>query len=261
MIPYFMNNFLERLEHVLGERKKHPWGQGLGITRGTVDNMFKGVVPASDTLNAISRIENVSISWLLDGKGNPFYVFLCLDDEAAQSYAEDTLVDDGWSGYLISDGERLALAFTLPAEYEVKGVATPYTILELLVGNISMAMAEKLQAFPAVRWQYRCTVSSAVMDDILNGQVGTWQLLLSPKFILSNAQKINDRGAATIEETLPRMKYTDRSSDLATKIKQLNPDQQRALEAIIDAMLPSAAVGKTPVAVEMAGTPTATYKL
>ena len=94
-------NFIERLAQVLAERKPTPWGERLGFNKSTVSRIFSGVVPGSEILNAIMRYENISLSWLLSGKGDQFLI------ERVQTPAE---FSDFGSPYIRRDlGEHLCM--------------------------------------------------------------------------------------------------------------------------------------------------------
>lgn len=74
-------SFLDGILFVLGERKKHPWGESLGFKNARISSIFKGIPPTADALEVIARAENVNINWLLTGEGPPFYTYDWYNEE------------------------------------------------------------------------------------------------------------------------------------------------------------------------------------
>lgn len=63
--------FMTRMNWVLGDRQKHPWGRSIGLKNSRIDSIFRGVPPQADALLMIRRAEQVNIDWLLTGEGQP----------------------------------------------------------------------------------------------------------------------------------------------------------------------------------------------
>lgn len=133
-IHFFMyKNFLSRLVFVLGDRKKYPWGAHIGLDRGIIERLFNGKEAKGETLAHISRLENVSITWLLEGKGSPYLVNKCTSDDEAADYLGALLDEHGWTAYICETADRTALVLTLPASFETKkGEKINYTIVETI---------------------------------------------------------------------------------------------------------------------------------
>lgn len=63
--------FMTRMNWVLGDRQKHPWGRSIGLKNSRIVSIFDGVMPQADALLMIRRAEKVNIDWLLTGEGQP----------------------------------------------------------------------------------------------------------------------------------------------------------------------------------------------
>lgn len=60
----------DRLTILIGKEKPFAWAKRIGIPSATFSRLWNdGVVPKADTLLCIAKAENVSIDWLLTGKG------------------------------------------------------------------------------------------------------------------------------------------------------------------------------------------------
>lgn len=62
--------FKERLAIIIGDEAPHAWGARMGITGSTWSGLWKGeATPSSKTLIKIAWQTNVSLTWLLTGRG------------------------------------------------------------------------------------------------------------------------------------------------------------------------------------------------
>lgn len=64
--------FKQRLLKVAAGRKLTPWLMSLGWTRTDVARVNRGHIPGPEKLALLVDTENVSLSWLLAGKGDPW---------------------------------------------------------------------------------------------------------------------------------------------------------------------------------------------
>lgn len=65
-----MTGFRDRLALVIGEEKPFPWADRMGLSPGVFTRMWNdGIPPKAQHLVLIASKENVSIDWLLTGKG------------------------------------------------------------------------------------------------------------------------------------------------------------------------------------------------
>lgn len=179
--------FLKRLNIVLGERKKHPWGLAIGLKGTLINNMFKGTVPGPDQLKKISRAENVRIDWLLDmDEGSPYKTRANLGDDAsalriqalsANDYEPILLLDDkGHAGVVATKKETI--------KYDDDTTAK-YTAIEILP-NIG---TESVTALENVNTHYSLVLRSDVFSKIMKGWVSTYELTCE-NGILINKERV-----------------------------------------------------------------------
>ncbi|MBF0381446.1 MAG: LexA family transcriptional regulator [Magnetococcales bacterium] len=63
--------FLDRLQQMIGRQPPHSWARDVGIGKSTFDGIWKkGAQPQLRTLLKIAWKTNISLSWLLTGKGS-----------------------------------------------------------------------------------------------------------------------------------------------------------------------------------------------
>ena len=185
-------SFQDRLLAVLADREKHPWGNTLGIGRGTVGNMFSGTIPTSEALNAISRHENVNITWLLDGRGEPYNVHKFADDEECADYLDRLFEEKSWIVYLITDQKRLAVVLTMPAQYKVKEDWISYTVVEVLVGRCGRKTLNRVRAEIPVCKVFLINTYPQTLAELARGQIGTYKLLHSKSPLLHQAVLVTE---------------------------------------------------------------------
>ena len=77
----------ERLCFLRQGRKPTEWANSLNLPYTTLQGIEAGRGVRAETFRLIARVENASISWLLEGKGHPYLVNHCNDDEAAELLA------------------------------------------------------------------------------------------------------------------------------------------------------------------------------
>lgn len=71
-LPRGEETFKQRLLNVAAGRKLTPWLMSLGWTRTDVARVNRGHIPGPDKLALLADKENVNLSWLLAGKGEPW---------------------------------------------------------------------------------------------------------------------------------------------------------------------------------------------
>lgn len=131
----FVNeNIKDRLNQILNGRKKHPWGEKLGFTRGTLTRLFNGEILSADKLLPICRAENVSLSWLLDGVGEPYQVHHTFTDEETADLLSLYIDDEDWEILVLKNQAYPAIVLTLPATMMVGKKHIDYTATEIIAG-------------------------------------------------------------------------------------------------------------------------------
>ena len=175
--PAAETDFKTRLAYVLGGRKSTPWAQRLGIKGGTIVRMTnEGIPPTYETLVKILRTENVSLSWLLDGKGAPFHVLRTDSDLDTLMALDEELNDPGWKVAWLHGEAFHALVLFQPAVITNNHDTLEYVAISVISGPVGVAVKEKLRAM-----EMRLATSAAVDDSTLMslhaGLLGTWHLL------------------------------------------------------------------------------------
>lgn len=179
----------DRLVLVLCDRKIYPWAQSIGISKGTVDSIkSKGGMPGAEVLRAINRCENVSLEWLLDGRGNPFYVTACASDEDARNVLHELLGPETWEATLVSDGDRYAFVLTQPGAFLVKDQEIRYTIMEVITGAIGPKTVVDIRNrgvhLMGLSGLYYVSVDRETMNKLETGQLGTYRICHSDNAVL-----------------------------------------------------------------------------
>jgi len=180
----------DRLAQVKGSRRVSSWERETGIARGNLDRAIKGAALSEENLRKLVRAENVSVDWLLEGRGTPYYI-VKLNSDAEIAHALQAYFDDEAARWAVTIIRRksadvpLAIALTMPIER--KGPDDTDFIkesaLELITGPIGPLSS---QVLCRSGWN---KVSGLALDDeivadICNGQLGTYALLVDPGYLL-----------------------------------------------------------------------------
>lgn len=169
--------FISRLLFILGERDRYPWGDALGLTRGTINRISSGHVPGPEILGAISRSENVSLSWLLEGVGVPYRVARCQSDTEACALLTQHLNDEpGWAIHLIACEPAFAVVLTNPCQIVSGNKTVDYFCVEIIsgAGPDTVRVALEARTSNPVR---RLRMSSKDLQRLSTGWMGNLELL------------------------------------------------------------------------------------
>lgn len=223
-------NFFERLQIVLDGRREYTWAKGLGINRGTIQNLKeKDVIPGWETLYAIRRAEGVNIEWLTEGVGEPFIVHRSLSDGECADFVEAHLIDEDWLVTLATDWQRAAVILSMPGSATLAGRAGraftyDYTITEIMlgVGRATLDVIADKSRRIMLSEQTRSN-----MDAIYRGQVGPYRLLNAPDAWLKKSKSI-DRTHTLFTETLPTPRTLTHDEENLIKIYERMAAEQRA---------------------------------
>ena len=60
---------IERLKKLRGARSQRKWGRELGATQQNINRWEGGTMPDVDAFVTIARVENVTLDWLIMGRG------------------------------------------------------------------------------------------------------------------------------------------------------------------------------------------------
>ena len=176
-----MHDFFARFHFLLSGRQPYPFGEGAGINRGTISRVLKGNVPTHESLASLVRVENASISWLLEGKGSPYLVTYCQNDADCREMLDAWLEEDGWTLHLVMVNSLSSLILTQPGQFDNKGKMIDYTIIEILAGPMAEKTMDRIiEAQNNGHPVMTVRVSPTVATKIYKGRMGTYALLHAP---------------------------------------------------------------------------------
>ena len=192
-----MESFLDRLNFLLCGRAVSTWATGLGFGNAIADRMRAGRPPAAESLTAITRAENVSLTWLLEGRGKPFLVNKVETDAEGAELIESLLRDEpDWVAIVATCGPRYAVVLTQPGQFQKpKGPWVKYRIVEILSGPLGALTLEKivrLRGGPPGTLQRE--LPPEIFSGLCGGTIGTYGLLGDVKHpgVLADAQAVED---------------------------------------------------------------------
>jgi len=173
------NLFLSKLDELSGGRSKTPWLQSVGLTKGTISRLINGDQPSLDILTALARTENASLDWLSNDRGAPHRVGIVSSDIDGWVLLDELLQETGWTLFQFSDPTgALCLVLTQPGEFEIKGRAVPYTIVEILAGAIGpQTMNRAISAMSDGTVSMSAEISEDEFDRLTHGHMGNYELI------------------------------------------------------------------------------------
>lgn len=95
------SNVTERLDLVLRGRSAWKWAESVHLSSGALSRMLKGSFPDPEKLVPACRVENLSLTWLIEGRGTPFCVACPASDAQAIEVVQAALHDDPEADVLI----------------------------------------------------------------------------------------------------------------------------------------------------------------
>lgn len=125
-----------RLAFLLRGRKPFVWNRAVRLSNGAVQRMKEGKWPDPAKLVPACRIENASLTWLLEGRGTPYLVHVASTEDQAIEHTRALLEDAPDLSRLIVYS-ALGACFVLhePREgLDEKGEAYRYTAMEVITG-------------------------------------------------------------------------------------------------------------------------------
>lgn len=201
--------------------------------------MSNDLMPGSEKLIPIIKAENLSISWLLEGKGSPFLVNSCPTDDEGYALL-DELYAEAWTTYLITDGHQISIVLTRPGEYLVKDKPYPYTLVEVLAGNFGRDSLERASKTANGENLYFLETSTSIINDLAKGKIGSYQLLTQ---ILPGATAFTDQAeqkylqcaetGSTYEVTRD---ITSTEMETLEALRKINPQNLNHIRAVIHSL-------------------------
>lgn len=198
-------SFNDRLLRVLSDRKKIAWGESLGFNKSTVTRIFGGEVPGTDILNAIMRKENLSLSWLLSGRGDEFVVARTQIPEEFGDLLEVLLEEGHWTAHICNAPNGATVVLDRPGQYEYKGKAIDYRIVEIINGPVSEELIKELRLEKSIGDDNKCYSSFKLCEldedtawSLSNGYLGTFKLFGDSEFRGLLEKSITDKDIASL---------------------------------------------------------------
>ncbi|MGB0693708.1 MAG: hypothetical protein ACPGPD_13380 [Pseudomonadales bacterium] len=166
-------NFKNRLETVMADRKITRWGVENGLNSGTTGRINQGHVPGADIQTLIMRIENVSTSWLMDKSGSPYLHHQVHSDEDGAAFLDELFAED-WKIYVLTCPLGQILVLTLPAQMAYKKEHIDYTAIEVLHGALGDRCRQVVKEHGPVLCQ---SIEPALYQRAIREGMGTFELL------------------------------------------------------------------------------------
>ena len=233
--------FLYRIEYILGDRDKHPWGRAIGLKNARIQSIFQGKVPTAGALEIIHRAENANLNWLLTGEGPHFVVESWrTDEQVAQLLKEWSEVKGENSAlYLLTDGTGQAtLVSTVPTVHLYDGgVKSTYTEVRVFpyLGQNSIKAASGYEGVRLVN------MDSLTFTAVSAGWKGPVHLL---------GGLLDDYTSATasaISEAVGRYEVRPQEEEaLLTHYRHLPGGERRAVITVVESMSRSVEVMQNP---------------
>lgn len=170
--------FSERINLILNGRKLYPWANALHISNGVTNRFAQDIIPGSEILTTIMRKENVSLNWLADGKGKPFYISIQNSDESMAQELSMHLEDFPYTINLIHDSSHLVIELSEPAQSKYKGKAIDYVRYEHITGSAGAKTRNRLlEQYEQFRsgWN-ETTIDTPDMERLRKGWMGPYEL-------------------------------------------------------------------------------------
>lgn len=188
-----VDGFLARLYWVLADQDKYPWCDRIGVGAGRGNTMFgtrgkPGAPPTADGLNAIGRYENVSMNWLLDGKGPPCMVTVVATDDEGAQWVAHLAAQGRWEWCVVNDRQRLVLVLLRPDRYQVKERTVDYTHVEILSGALGGRTLRQVRACgdPVSVVE----VDAHTLQELADGKLSNRRLLRAGDGVLTSRQPL-----------------------------------------------------------------------
>lgn len=98
---YPWGSVADRMEWLLQGRSAWKWAQSVHLSSGALSRLLVGKFPDPEKLIPACRIENLSLTWLLEGRGPPYGVATPADDEHAAAILQQILEDEPDTSLLV----------------------------------------------------------------------------------------------------------------------------------------------------------------
>lgn len=177
----------ERLEWLLHGRSPWKWGESVRLSSGAISRLMTGRFPDPEKLVPACRIENLSLTWLIEGRGMPYCVATPADDVEAASILGQVFADEPQTNLLVAYTETsYTVIVWMPVQAQTQdgkpynynattilggGVAGPDT-MEVIEANYSFTGVEYCRALRLERDKWRALASGLMGNHDVFGEGG-----------------------------------------------------------------------------------------
>jgi len=193
---------LDRFKSVLSDRKPTPWGVGIGLSRGTISRILDGHTPGADSLTLITSNENINLTWLLKGDGNPFIVERNTTEKAAYEFLLEKLKENtDWMFYILTNGIETHVVLKRMNTYYIKDKCYEYPQIVNFMAYIMDAVLEHIAQYIEQQRVYLLVTNRQVLTENYQGKLGTFKLFGDDKHpgLLSEAILVTDKNQLKID--------------------------------------------------------------
>ena len=199
------DSFRDRIREVLGERRPHPWGRQVAQSSGGLYRMLnKGEAPGWRGLLVIAKVENVALTWLLDGSGQAYTTLPAHTDREASAHL-DRLLREAYDWCLtVASGLPISvIVLDAPRELEIdQDTRLPYRRIHVIAGRLGPLTMQHAAA-AATRHQVRTIdLSEDELAEIAEGRAGTLRLFGDEDHpgLLAGAEPLNTDAVAELSK-------------------------------------------------------------
>jgi len=216
-----------------------------------------GIPPTYETLTKITRTENVSLSWLVDGLGPMFLIGLIADDALLAREVHVRAEDEPSCDIaLLTDGEFAVVVFHQPAQLVDKRGLIEYRAVDVVAGPAGVTLSDAVVRLSERRAISVTTISPQEMREGLGTGWGSYQLfgdkerpgMIRPS--TSRRRHHQGQGPFKVAEVFPPDGYSVNRAmkvqlmQLSAVMPDMLPDERTAITVMIEAITDRVAARK-----------------
>lgn len=233
----------ERFEFLLRGRKPYTWAHTVALSRGAVHRLQNGSFPDPEKLVPACRVENISLSWWVDGIGAPYIVYIAASSYEHAAMARQIFHDEADSvPVLLGNEQSNYLAFVTDAEgATVDGDEYKYRAVSMLGGvGLDADGMRMLLAIPRFEQAMQLIYidDAGMLERIPTGHMGAHEFL-----------QLFDAAAHPFDATNPNLNYlrvfaarqvkepAPAKYELLRQIDQLDPNQAEIVSRMVKGLV------------------------
>jgi len=193
------NTFFGRISYILGKRKMTPWAKSIGLKAADVTRIKNGHTLGPEKLIPISKAENVSLSWLLNGSGEPYMVHHATTDDETSQLLSTHIEDEGWQIVVLNNPLYPAIILTLPCVMQVSKNEFSYTAVEIIAGPIGPETLSTLKMQPIAASEI--ALDEFTMRRLYAGKMGNQDIIGNAEDALLNFESKSFKGESQLYDS------------------------------------------------------------